>query len=437
MANIMKMQRGFRDKLDKHCNINMPITVIAGIQGRSVYDFSCFGVDANDKLSDDRYMIFYNQTRAPHGEITYTAQTNQATFAINLKALPTSIQKLVFTVSIDGQGTMREIAGHNLILAQNGNSVLELNLTGRDFEAEKAITSVEIYRKDNCWRIAAVARGFNGGLRDLLHLYGGQETDSPAPSSHQPALTPATTPSHYPAPTPTTAPSNRPAPTPTPTPSNHPAPTPAPAPSHQPINLRKGQKVNLSKTHGAAGLGRIRINLNWNAKPKSFDLLGSLFNPVSNQGIDLDLGCLYELKNGYKGVIQALGKAFGNFDNQPYLVLDNDDRTGQSVGGENLYINGDQISQFKRILIFTFIYEGIANWRQAEAVATIQYPGAADIIVKMDEYDSFKTHCALALFENVNDQTFSIEKIVKFYVSHREMDRAFNWGLNWVPGKKT
>ena len=32
-----------------------------------------------------------------------------------------------------------------------------------------------------------------------------------------------------------------------------------------------------------------------------------------SKGIDLDLGCLYELADGRKGVIQALGNAFGRW----------------------------------------------------------------------------------------------------------------------------
>ncbi|NOS89613.1 MAG: tellurium resistance protein, partial [Methylococcaceae bacterium] len=30
-----------------------------------VIDFSCFGVDQSNKLSDDRYFIFYNQKQSP------------------------------------------------------------------------------------------------------------------------------------------------------------------------------------------------------------------------------------------------------------------------------------------------------------------------------------------------------------------------------------
>lgn len=199
------------------------------------------------------------------------------------------------------------------------------------------------------------------------------------------------------------------------------------------INLQKGQKVSLKKST-ASGLGEILANLNWNSTPVNKGFISSLFGGGS--GIDLDLGCLYELKDGRKGTVQALGNAFGSLANPPYISLDGDDRTGASVAGENLRINGNQISNIKRILVYTFIYEGVANWQQADATVTIKYPGAEDIIVKMDNYNTQNKMCGLALFENMNDETFSVEKIVQFYSGHQALDKAFNWGLRWVAGRK-
>lgn len=199
------------------------------------------------------------------------------------------------------------------------------------------------------------------------------------------------------------------------------------------INLKKGQKVNLNKNK-LNGLGEILVNLNWNATPVNQSFFSKLFG--GNSGIDLDIGCLYELKNGKKGTVQALGNAFGSLTGQPYIALDGDDRTGASVAGENLRINGNKISEIKRILVYTFIYEGVANWQQADATVTIKYPGAEDLIVKMDTYNTQNKMCALALFENTNDETFSVEKIVQFYTGHQAMDQAFHWGLRWVAGKK-
>ena len=198
------------------------------------------------------------------------------------------------------------------------------------------------------------------------------------------------------------------------------------------INLQKGQKVSLKKK--SVGLGEILVNLNWNARAPKKGFLGGLFGGSS--AIDLDLGCLYELKDGRKGAVQALGNSFGSLHTAPYISLDGDDRTGESTEGENLRINGDHIAEIKRILVYTFIYEGVVNWQQADGIVTIRYPGEEDLIVKMDEYNSNSKMCALALLENVNDETFSVEKLIRFFPSHRPMDEAFHWGLRWTPGRK-
>ncbi len=192
------------------------------------------------------------------------------------------------------------------------------------------------------------------------------------------------------------------------------------------VELKKGQKVNLVKK--GASLGQILINLNWD-KPKK----RLFFTPPP---IDLDLGCLYELKDGRKGAVQALGNSFGSLSNPPYVSLDGDDRTGESEGGENLRVNGDKVSEIKRLLIYTFIYEGAANWREANGVVTVRYPGSEDLIVRMDEYSTSMKMCAIALMENVNGDSFSVEKQVKFFSGHSQMDQAYHWGLRWVAGRK-
>ncbi len=192
------------------------------------------------------------------------------------------------------------------------------------------------------------------------------------------------------------------------------------------VELKKGQKVNLVKK--GSSLGEILINLNWD-KPKK-----RLF--FSPHPIDLDLACLYELQDGSIGAVQALGNKFGSLSNPPYVKLDGDDRTGDSEGGENLRINGSQVQKIKRLLIYTFIYEGAANWREANGIVTVRYPGSEDLIVRMDEYSDSKKVCAIALLENSNGDSFSVEKQVRYFDGHRQMDAAYHWGLRWVAGKK-
>lgn len=167
----MILERGTRDKLEKYFNLNQALIVTLQTKGSATYDFCCFGVDADEKLSDDRYMIFYNQLSSPNSEIVGKEISLGMKFTINLNALPATIQKLVFTCSIDGAGTMGEIAQHKISI---GDMTAEFK--GTDFQQEKAITSLEIYRKGG-WRFNIVARGFNGGLNALLAFYGGEQSD--------------------------------------------------------------------------------------------------------------------------------------------------------------------------------------------------------------------------------------------------------------------
>ena len=380
----MNIQRGMRDKLDKYLRPAQELEVLMDVSGSAVYDYCCFGVDGAGKLSDDRYMVFYNQTQSPGREIAFAANGQGARFTVSLERLPDSIQKLVFTVSIDGSGTMGDISSHSVSVRQDGKEALRLQMNGADFHSEKAIISIELYKKD-VWRFGAVASGFNGGLGDLLRAYGGEEArkETPPPQEEIPKK----------------------------------------------VELRKGQKVNLRKS--GSSLGEILINLNWSQPVKR----GGLFAPKP-QAIDLDLGCLFELKNGQKGCVQALGNAFGNLQNPPYIALDGDDRSGAVAGGENLRVNGERIAEIQRILIYTFIYEGAANWNEAKGVVTVKCPGSQEIIVRMDEYGSSLNMCAIAMLENCNNETFSVEKLVRFFNGHPQMDEAYHWGIRWVAGRK-
>ncbi|GHV52655.1 tellurite resistance protein [Synergistales bacterium] len=378
---MVEIQRGFRCKIDDHFNSASEITVAISVSGRSEYDSCCFGVDSADILSDDSYMVFFNQTASPNREIVLSGSGANTSYSANLSKLPGKIQKLVFTVSIDGDGVMSQISQFRVKLSQGGKSIA-LNLDGSNFQNEKAIIAIELYKKD-VWRLNAVASGFNGGLSELLKHYGGTEAAPPPP--------------------------NKPA-------------------SQTKVELRKGQKVNLSKS---AVSGEILINLNWTQgmEKKGF------FGGTKTQSIDLDLGAFVELTDGTKHVVQALGNSFGSLQSAPYVALDGDDRSGSSSGGENIRVNGRQFSNIRRMLVYTFIYEGAANWSQANGVVTVKYPGGDELAVRLDEYSASQKMCAIAEIANVSG-TISVEKLIRFFNSHPDMDKAFGWGFKWVSGSK-
>nr|WP_172688492.1 TerD family protein [Pseudomonas putida]ALZ46067.1 Tellurium resistance protein TerA [Pseudomonas putida] len=187
--------------------------------------------------------------------------------------------------------------------------------------------------------------------------------------------------------------------------------------------------ISLEKT--SAGFGEIKVNLNWNQGGTG--LLGGLLG--KRNAIDLDLGCLFEMQDGYKGAVQALGKRFGDLRGEPYIQLMGDDRTGSVAGGEWLHINGQHWSEVKRILVFAFIYDGAPNWKATDGVVTIFVPGQPEIEVRMNEEGGRHGMCAIALLENVNGAV-KVSRRVDFHPGHEEMDRAYGWGMRWKAGSK-
>ena len=171
------MVKGWKDKLGNYINLNENIFVDMKAKGNAEYDFCCFGVDEGGKLSDDRYMIFYNQKMSPKAEIKVEDIADGVRYTLNLPTIPDFINRLVFTVSIDGNKTMGEMNSLETKVYQSGAKDIEMTLGGNDFSNEKAVIVMEIYRKD-VWRIGCVASGFDGGLSALLKYFGGEEVVS-------------------------------------------------------------------------------------------------------------------------------------------------------------------------------------------------------------------------------------------------------------------
>ncbi len=184
--------------------------------------------------------------------------------------------------------------------------------------------------------------------------------------------------------------------------------------------------------------GELLINLNWNQKPdgkSSGGLFSKLLGGGGGGGIDLDLGCLFEMENGLKGAIQPLGNSFGGFDTPPYIQHMGDDRTGSWSQGENMKINLARIGEIRRVLFYTYIYEGVPNWGATDAIVTVKVPGQPVIEVPMGAQSDTRPFCAIALMDFSGNQ-IKVTKEVTFHKGHPECDQMYGWGLKWVAGSK-
>ncbi|MFE7269565.1 TerD family protein [Streptomyces sp. NPDC057623] len=150
------------------------------------FDISCFGLDADERLSDDRYFVFFNQPKSPEESIQLLgAQAGDTeSFRITLDKVPPQIQKLSFTATVDGAGQMSQIGPGYVRIVAGGEEVARYAFNGSEFSTERAVMLGDFYLKD-VWRFAAVGQGFDGGLDALLRNFGGEVAEEEAPAAPQ------------------------------------------------------------------------------------------------------------------------------------------------------------------------------------------------------------------------------------------------------------
>ncbi|TWD21551.1 stress response protein SCP2 [Streptomyces sp. T12] len=230
-----EFQRGHKARIsDLTAGTDLYVGVQISGPGLS-FDISCFGLDADERLSDDRYFVFYNQPKSPEESIQLLgAQAGDTeSFRVTLDRIPQQIRKLSFTATIDGAGQMSQVGPGYIRIVAGGEEVARYPFNGSEFSTERAVMLGDFYFKD-VWRFAAVGQGFDGGLDALLRNFGGEVADDAPEAAPQPQ---AATPGFAP-PAQATAPpafgvpgGGAPAPAPAPQPAAQGfAPPPAPAP---------------------------------------------------------------------------------------------------------------------------------------------------------------------------------------------------------------
>lgn len=370
-------------------------------------------VDAEGKIAGKENIVFYNNLKGGGNAVQLTKDNRTGAgsgddeqITVDLEKVPAGIKKIAVAITIYEGAAKKQDFGqvsNAYVRIEDDQSQKELCRydLGKEFNKDLTLLAGEVYLHNGEWKFSAIGQSVAGDLRELCRQF---HLDLPADALAK---------------------------------TKQPVKPEAASPKPASINLKKvelkkaGDKINLNKTDSP--LGEIVVNLNWTQKTAS-GFLSSILN--AGNSVDLDLGCLFELEDGSKGVVQALGNTFGNLKRLPYIALDHDDRTGTSKGGENLRINGDQLMKFKRILVYAFIYEGAANWAEVDGVVTLKQKNGPDVEVRLDEHRKGKRMCAIALVENEKNQTLSVKKVVEYFSGHQEMDKAFKWGMKWSAGSK-
>lgn len=363
-------------------------------------DVSAFLLTSSGKVRGDQDMCFYGQKSVNGGAVQLTeASSGRAVFTLDPGRLDPVIEKVALTATIyENKASFDSLS--RLALTITGDIQADIPTAGMK---ETALILGEFYLRQGAWKFRCVAQGFAGGLEPLAKNFGVEVA----------------------------------------APQDQPAPAPAPAPVSAPPAVKSTvslSKITLDKTRASislektsAGFGEIRVNLNWNRRSDSKG--GGFFSMKKSNAIDLDVGCLFELQDGHKGAVQALGNSFGSLNTEPFIKLMGDDRTGSVSDGEWLHINGAHWNKIRRILVYAFIYEGAPNWKETDGVVTIHAPGQPPIEVRLNEEGGRQGMCAIALLENDNGAV-KVTRRVDFHNGHSNMDKAYSWGMRWAAGSK-
>ncbi|MEW2544764.1 TerD family protein [Streptomyces sp. NPDC047002] len=228
-----EFQRGHKAKVS---DLTAGTDLYVGVQIAGpglTFDISCFGLDADERLSDDRYFVFFNQPASPEESVRLLgAQAGDTeSFRVTLDRVPEAVHRLSFTATVDGAGQMSQIGPGYIRIVAGGDEVVRYAFTGAEFSTERAVMLGDFYRKD-VWRFAAVGQGFDGGLEALLKHFGGEVAEE-APEAPAPAAAPGAVPGFAPPPGPAPSQSAPQAPAPAPSfgaPPGAPAPQAPPAP---------------------------------------------------------------------------------------------------------------------------------------------------------------------------------------------------------------
>ncbi|MER8015044.1 TerD family protein [Streptomyces griseoluteus] len=351
---------------------------------------------AAGRVRGDDDLVFYNQPRHPSGAVRHEGKRTDGpqvtdTLLVDLTRVETGIERIVLAASADG-GTFGQVPGLRVQVQDpaTGDTVARFDSTGATVET--AFVLGEFYRRQGAWKFRAVGQGYDSGLEGLATDFG-ITVDVP----------------------------------------RHPAPPPAP-PSR--VTLTKSApSVSLAKQGGTSGV--MRVNLNWQSRKH----LTGRHRGTGPGDLDLDLCALYELSDGRKGVVQALGNAYGALERPPYIHLDGDDRTGAAADGENLTISLDHKARLRRVLVFVTIYEGASSFADLHATVTLRPQHGAPIDFSLDECTVPSTVCALALITDAGGDLV-VRREARYLVPERgvspqrTVDRAYGWGMNWTPGRK-
>lgn len=147
-------------------------------------DAAAFLLAANGKVASDSDFVFYGNLKHSSGGVEHMGDNltgegdgDDEQIKVNLAAVPASVDKIGFTVTIYEAESRKQNFGqvsnaYIRIVDETSNVELIRYDLGEDFSVETAVVVGELYRNNGEWKFNAIGSGFQGGLKALCQNYG-------------------------------------------------------------------------------------------------------------------------------------------------------------------------------------------------------------------------------------------------------------------------
>ena len=128
--------------------------------------------------------VYYGNLQHPSGAVTHqgdnltgAGEGDDEQIEVDLRQLPSNIERVAFTVTIYDSDRRRQNFGQvsnafiRIVDETTGSEIIHYDL-GEDFSIETAVVVGEIYKHNGDWKFNAIGSGFQGGLAALCAHYG-------------------------------------------------------------------------------------------------------------------------------------------------------------------------------------------------------------------------------------------------------------------------
>lgn len=129
------------------------------------YNLYLIALDKNEKAISDKYIISKEQLCTPDNSIR--RDTNKNEFEIYIDLLPNYIEKINMLLTINKDGDFKNITNGYIKIFNENKEVANFKFSGGKYDNQKSLLLLQIYKKDEKWKIAIIC----GAFKEVLYEF--------------------------------------------------------------------------------------------------------------------------------------------------------------------------------------------------------------------------------------------------------------------------